>query len=75
MDLVKQDLINYLFHQISDLQMRISKCEDESTYLPLLDELRELEGYVKYLGVVSVEMGDGEIFARLDDGGTVRFNY
>lgn len=50
----------------------MSKCEDESTYFFLLDQLEELVGYVKYLGVVSVEIGDGEIFARTDDGGTIR---
>lgn len=72
MDLVKQDFMNYLFDQILNLQMKMSKCEDESTYFLLLDQLRELEGYLKYLGVVYVEIGDGEIFARLDNGGTVR---
>lgn len=72
LDLVKQDLLNYLFHEILDLQVIMSKCEDESTYFFLLEQINDLVEYVKYLGVVSVEIGDGEIFARTDDGGTIR---
>lgn len=72
MDLVKQDLISYLFHEILNLQMKMSKCEDESTYFFLLEQINDLVEYVKCLGVVSVEIGDGEIFARRNDGGTIR---